>query len=144
MILLDTTVLVYAKGVEHPLRDPCRELIAAIAEERIEATTTAEVIQEFVHVRARRRERSDAAALGRDYTELLSPLLSITRDNLQRGLTLFETTPRLGAFDAVLAAAAAGTDATALVSADTAFAGLPDISHIFPDAAGIASLLGES
>lgn len=144
MIVLDTTVLVYAKGAEHPLRDPCRELVAAIAEERLEATTTGEVIQEFVHVRARRRDRSDAAALGQDYTELLSPLLSVTRDNLQRGLRLFETTPRLGAFDAVLAAVAATAGAAALVSADTAFSDLPDISHIVPDAAGITSLLGRS
>lgn len=45
MIVLDTTVLVYAKGAEHPLRDPCRDLVAAIADERIAATTTAEVIQ---------------------------------------------------------------------------------------------------
>jgi predicted nucleic acid-binding protein len=142
MIVLDTTVLVYAKGADHPLRESCRELVAAIAEERIEATTTAEVIQEFVHVRARRRDRSEAAALGRDYAELLSPLLSITRDHLQRGLTLFETMPRLGAFDAVLAAAAAQAGATALVSSDTAFADLPDISHIVPDAPGITSLLG--
>ncbi|AGL26143.1 hypothetical protein J113_04715 [Mycobacterium tuberculosis CAS/NITR204] len=71
MIVLDTTVLVYAKGAEHPLRDPCRDLVAAIADERIAATTTAEVIQEFVHVRARRRDRSDAAALAApDYAEL--------------------------------------------------------------------------
>lgn len=143
MIVLDTTVLAYAKGVDHPLRDPCRELIAAIGEERIEATTSAEAIQEFVHVRACRRERSDATALGRDYAELLSPLLGVTRDHLERGLTLFEMTPRLGAFDAVLAAAAAAADAAAVVSADTAFADLPDIQHVVPDAAGIASLLGE-
>lgn len=45
MIVLDTTVLVYAKGAEHPLRDPCRDLVAAIADERIAATTTAEVCQ---------------------------------------------------------------------------------------------------
>ena len=30
MILLDTTVLVYAVGFKHPLRDPCRALIEAI------------------------------------------------------------------------------------------------------------------
>jgi predicted nucleic acid-binding protein len=54
MIVFDTTVLVYAKGADHPLRDPCRQLIAA-AERRIEATTTVEAIQEFVHVRSRRR-----------------------------------------------------------------------------------------
>lgn len=84
MIVLDTTVLVYAKGAEHPLRDPCRDLVAAIADERIAATTTAEVIQEFVHVRARRRDRSDAAALGRvTYAELLSPLLTINRGHLE-------------------------------------------------------------
>lgn len=144
MIVLDTTVLVYAKGADHPLREPCRELVAAIADERIEATTTAEVIQEFVHVRARRRDRKDAAALGHDYTELLSPLLSITCDSLLHGLTLFATTPRLGAFDAVLAATATKAGATVLVSADTAFAGLADISHAFPDAKGIAGLLGEA
>jgi len=141
MIVLDTTVLVYAKGTDHPLRDPCRELIASISDGRIDATTTPEVIQEFVHVRARRRERTDAARLGRDYAELLSPLLSVTFESLQRGMVLFETTPRLGAFDAVLAAASAAAGATALVSADSAFADLPGIPHVVPDAAGVTSLL---
>jgi predicted nucleic acid-binding protein len=140
MIVLDTTVLVYAKGADHPLREPCRELIEAISDGRIEGTTTAEVIQEFVHVRARRRGRSDAAALGTDYAELLSPLLSVTSQHLQRGLTLFEKSEELGAFDAVLAAAAA--HAEALVSADTDFSNVADLHHVIPDATGIASLLG--
>lgn len=144
MIVLDTTVLVYAKGADHPLRGPCRELIAAIAGGHIKATTTVEVIQEFVHVRARRRERSDAVALGRDYAELLSPLLAVTFEALQRGMVLFETTPRLGAFDAVLAAASGGAGAAALVSADTAFADLPNIPHIVPDAVGVANLLSRA
>jgi predicted nucleic acid-binding protein len=144
MIVLDTTVLVYAKGADHPLRASCRELIAAIAEERIEATTSAEVIQEFVHVRARRHDRSDAAALGRDYVELLSPLLNVTGEHVERGLALFETLPRLGAFDSLLAAAAAGAGAVTLVSADTAFADVPEISHVVPDQRGVSSLLGAS
>lgn len=141
MIVLDTTVLVYAKGAEHPLRDPCRELIAAIAEGAIEATTSVEVIQEFVHVRARRRDRRDAAAAGRDYAELLSPLLGVTREHLQRGLALFERGGPLGAFDAVLAAAAAASGATALVSADSAFSLAGEIAHVVPDGPGVASLL---
>lgn len=89
MIVLDTTVLVYSKGADHPLRDPCRHLIAPIAAGDLDATTSVEAIQEFVHVRARRRDRADAAALGRDYAELLSPLLSVTREDLDRGLSLF-------------------------------------------------------
>ncbi len=141
MIVLDTTVLVYAKGTEHPLRDPCRDLVAAIADGTIEATTSIEVIQEFVHIRARRRSREDAAATGRDYAELLSPLLSVTREHLVRGLALFERIERLGAFDVVLAAAAASSGASALVSADTAFAAAEDLVHLVPDAAGVAELL---
>ena len=140
MIVLDTTVLVYAKGADHPLRDPCRRLIEAIAEGDIEATTTAEVIQEFAHVRARRRGRADAASLGRDYNELLSPLLPVSGEDLERGLVLFEQLEQLGAFDAVLAATAIAARAKALVSADTAFAAIPQLPHVVPDAGGVSQL----
>jgi predicted nucleic acid-binding protein len=143
VILLDTTVLVYAKGLDHPLRDPCRELIEAVASRRIEATSTVEVIQEFVHVRARRRDRSDAASLGRDYAELLSPLLSPTIDDLDAGLALFEHTQALGAFDAVLAACAARAGVSAIVSADVGFADLTGVAHVVPDRAGVSALLGD-
>jgi hypothetical protein len=141
VILLDTTVLVYAKGQDHALRDPCRELIEAIATRRIEATTTVEVIQEFVHVRARRRGRADAAALGRDYAELLSPMLYPTADDLNAGLALYERSETLGAFDAVLAACAANSGVRAVVSTDTGFADLVEIAHVVPDRSGISALL---
>jgi uncharacterized protein len=141
MILLDTTVLVYAKGADHPFRDPCRRLIDAIARGEIEATTTVEVIQEFVHVRAQRRTRSDAIALGSDYADLLAPLLTIEDEHLRRGLSLFERNERLGAFDAVLAASALDTDANALVSADSAFAHVSGLPHVVPDESGVERLL---
>jgi uncharacterized protein len=140
VIVLDTTVLVYAKGESHPLRDPCRELLSLIGEGWIEATTTAEVIQEFVHVRARRRGRTDAVSLGGDYAELLAPLVSIGDDVLRLGLRLFERVKQLHAFDAVLAAAATSAGASALVSADRAFARVPGIRHVAPDEQGIRTL----
>lgn len=144
MIVVDTTVLVYAKGSEHAYRDPCRELIAAVADGRLQATTTAEVIQEFAHVRARRRGRADAAALAQDYGELLSPLLPITAESLRAGLRLFESSQRLGAFDAVLAAAATASGATALVSVDTAFAEVAALSHLTPDIHAVELLLADA
>jgi hypothetical protein len=141
VIVVDTTVLVYAKGAQHPYRDPCRKLIAAIADGRLTASTTSEVIQELAHVRARRRGRADAAALARDYVELLSPLLPITAESLGAGLRLFESAERLGAFDAVLAATATASGATALVSADSAFAEVPALIHVVPDSQGVDQLL---
>ncbi len=140
MILLDTTVLVYAKGHKHPLRDPCRALIGAIADRRVEATTTIEVIQEFVHVRARRRGRTDAAGLGRDYAELLAPLLQPTAHDLSVGLALFERNEKLGTFDAVLAACATRVGVSAFVSADAGFATVPEITHVSPNHKGVSAL----
>lgn len=133
MILLDTTVLVYALGSDHPLREPCRAVISAIGEGRLSATTTVEVIQEFAHVRARRRGRADAASLAARYATLLAPLVSLDTDDLADGLRLFRDEDRLGSFDAVLAAAAMRREhITSLLSADRAFADIDSLAHIDP------------
>ncbi|MEX0673670.1 MAG: type II toxin-antitoxin system VapC family toxin [Gaiellaceae bacterium] len=122
MIVVDTSVLVYAVGDEHRLREPSRRLVEAIGAGRLDARTTPEAIQEFVHVYARRRPRSAAAALGRRCAHLLAPLLVTTEDELARGLRLYERHARLGAFDALLAATAMANGAEAFVAADRAFA----------------------
>ena len=140
MIVLDTTVLVYAVGGEHTLRDPARAIVEAVEDGTLRATTTVEAIQEFVHVRARRRERSDAAALGRAYATLLSPLLQPGEDDLEKGLRLFERDERLGPFDAVLAATAIAGKADALVSADAAFDGLRGVRWVDLAGATVESL----
>jgi uncharacterized protein len=139
VIALDTTVLVYAVGAEHPLREPARELVDAIGTGAVAATTTVEAIQEFVHVRARRRDRRDAVTVGRAYAGLLSPLLELAEDDLEAGLRLFERNDRLGAFHAVLAAASLRREVTALVSADRSFAAvrpLPFVDLATPDLLG--------
>jgi predicted nucleic acid-binding protein len=141
MIVLDTTVLVYAKGADHPLREPCRALLEAVGRGALAATTTAEVIQEFAHVRARRRDRSDAAELAAAYLDLLSPLLPVGEEQVLEGLRLFERHPELGCFDAVLAAAAMAAGAEALVSADGAFASVPGLVHVHPGTPALAALL---
>jgi len=142
MIVLDTTVLAYAVGEEHPLRDPCRRLLQAHAEGHLVATTTVEVIQEFAHVRARRQTRSDAVDLARRYSDAFS-LLVTTVDDLDRGLALFEQYPALGAFDAVLAAVALDRRAEALVSADRAFGSVVGLPFVDPATPAIARLLGD-
>jgi predicted nucleic acid-binding protein len=141
LIVLDTTVLVYAMGADHPLREPCRELIRTIRRGTVTATTTVETIQEFAHVRARRRGRADAADLARAYVDLLAPLLVIDGSDLREGLRLFEAHEELGAFDAVLAAASMGIGAHALVSADRAFSAVEGLVHVEPATPAFDDLL---
>lgn len=138
MIVLDTTVLVYAVGAEHPLRSPCRDLLARRSSA---LTTTAGVIQEFVHVRTRRRSRADAVKLATAYLTLLSPLLEVRDRSVRAALDLLDEHADLGAFDAILAAAALDARCEALVTADRAFAAIAGLPVRYPDTAGLADLL---
>lgn len=141
MIVVDTTVLAYAVGRDHPLREPSRRVISALASGALVASTSVYVIQEFAHIRSRRFPRREAAELARRYTELLSPLLIVEADHLARALALFERHPRLGSFDALLAATALAHGADALVSADQAFADVPDLVHVAPGSDAFDSLV---
>jgi predicted nucleic acid-binding protein len=120
-IVVDTTVLVYAVGDDHELRQPAQALVEAAAAGALVVTTTPEVIQEFAHMRARRRGREDAARLAARFADLLSPLVEVGERDLRNGLELFARHERLGAFDAVLTAVAIRRDASVLVSADGAY-----------------------
>jgi predicted nucleic acid-binding protein len=73
----------------------------------------------------------------------LGPIVTTTAD-LDAGLSLFQQHPELGAFDAVLAAVAIAHGADALVSADGAFASVPELGWIDPATAAVDSLLDGS
>jgi uncharacterized protein len=131
VIILDTTVLVYAVGDDHPLREPCARLLAAHRDGILQATTTVEVIQEFSHVYARRRGRVAAVELAALYADAF-PLIETTTNDLRVGLELFAGHAELGAFDAVLAGVAMAHAADALISADRAFGSVAGLRWIDP------------
>jgi hypothetical protein len=68
--------------------------------------------------------------------------MTIGSVELEAGLSLFEAYPALGAFDAVLAAAAMVTGAEALVSADQAFGAVLGLRWVDPAAPALDELLG--
>lgn len=138
--MLDTTVLVYAMGDDHPLQPPCRAVIELASLGQLQATTTPEVIQEFAHVRARRRSRRDAGRLARDFARGLG-LPETAPGDLEDGLALFEDSTLLGAFDAVLATIARNRG-WGLVSADQAFRSVKGLTHPDPASPGFLGALG--
>jgi len=139
-LVLDTNVLIYAVGDDHPLRRPCRALVDAIGDGQVSATTTVEVLQEFAHVASRRRPRADAAAQAIRFAALLDPLLPLTSDDFASGLSLWQRHESLGSLDAILAVACVASGAT-LVSADKAFARVRGLDHVVPEARGVKRLI---
>lgn len=142
MIVLDTTILIYAVGDDHRLREPSRALLELVRDGEVRASTTIQVIQEFCHVRARRRPAAEAAARARDYARGLTPLLRTEEGELYQGLDLFEGSSGLSAFDAVLAATALGRG-FALASADRAFAQVVGLAHLDPQSPAFLGMARE-
>ena len=140
MVILDTTILAYAVGDEHPLREGCVRVLAAHRDGSLRATTTAEVIGEFAHIYARRRTRDEAARLAGHYLDALDPIAATAAD-VRAGLELFRSHPALGAFDSVLAAVALRLGADALISADRAFAVVPGLRWIDPASDALAAFI---
>jgi len=129
MLVVDTSVLVYASGVEHPLREPAIRLFRDVAEKRIEATTTPEVLQEYAHVRGRRDDRARAVRQAERFAGLLAPLTIVSGDDVLQGLRMWSEVPGLGAFDAVLGSVAS-TRGWPVVSSDRGFSKAPSIEWI--------------
>ena len=66
------------------------------------------------------------------------------RSALEQGLSIFERIPKLGAFDAVLAATALEAEADGLVSADTAFAEVPRLRFLELGSPALRELIAEA
>lgn len=142
-LALDTNVGIYALGTESSFRTPCRRLLSLAAEGRFQPEASVELIQEFLHARARLTgDRVGALAQARDFARLLV-LHPVEVEDTLRALDLYATVPGLGAIDAVHAATALRHGVDAIVSADLAFDGVPGLPRIDPRAAE-AAILGST
>lgn len=142
MILLDTNVLVYSAGTAHPLRQPCRQIMAAVRHGVLPGRTTTPCLLELLHVSARRRPRAQAVRLVDITRRLLGPTVGAEEAVLERAAALFVEHERLGSIDAHLAAAAIELNVDFIVSADRGFAGIPGLVWRAPDDPALAPHLG--
>jgi hypothetical protein len=137
--LLDTAVFLYAVGEDHPYRQPCRRLVDLLAAGTLRGEASVELVQEYVHVRARRTNRGTAAAEGQDVAALCL-LHGVTRSNLLMALSLFRRIPTLDMRDALHAATALQRGIPTIVSPDRAFDRVEGLERLDPTRAAEALL----
>lgn len=131
-VAFDTNVLLYAVGGDSPYREPCRRLVDMTAGGRLVAECSVELVQEYLHVRARRTgDRSLAVSEARGLLDLLV-VHSVEPDDAARAVDLFHAHPRLDARDAVHAASCLARGVEAIVSADAAFDDVPGLRRLDP------------
>jgi len=99
MIFVDTSVLMYAVGREHPLRQPARRFFAAATADRQPLATSSEVLQELVHAYLT-VERTDALAAALRLVERIGMAAwPLEREDVLLGIELATLHPGLGARD---------------------------------------------
>jgi uncharacterized protein len=127
----DSSIFLYATGGDHPYRDSCRELVAALGDRRVLGHVNAELLQELAHVRGRRSPRGDAAAFARAAASATT-VHACERADALRALDLYEAHPELDMRDAVHAATALRTGVTTIVATDRAFDVVAGLTRLDP------------
>jgi predicted nucleic acid-binding protein len=132
MILIDSNILMYAAGAEHPHKEPSRSFLEQVALGNIEAALDAEVLQEVLHrYRAIRRwpEGGRVYDLARQIVPLVIP---ITVEVLDAARVLLDRYPALTARDALHASVARTHGMQAICSYDRDFDHVEGLKRIEP------------
>ena len=130
-VLIDSSVPLYALGAPSLWREACQELLRGLAEERLRAVASTEMIQEVVHHRLRMTgDRVVAVTNARDLIALVD-VAPFDEAVLRTALGLIETGTVRGR-DAVHAATALTRGITTIVSTDPAFDDVPGLKRLDP------------
>lgn len=129
-LFLDTAVLAYATGDEHPLRAACRDLLDQASRGEIDLHISVEALQELLFHRLRRGGRAEAIAVVR---AVWAGCHSHPFDDDVATLMLDLTArTHLGGRDAVHAATALSRGFGAIVSPDRDFDGVAGLARLDP------------
>lgn len=131
-VFVDTSVLMYAAGVEHPLRAPCQRIIVGVTDRTLDATTSVEVVQEVLHRFISLRRQADGADLARRTLDLFAPVIPITHAAMRRVPDLVDRYPSLQARDVVHVATCIHEGITEIISADRGFDQVAEVRRIDP------------
>lgn len=126
-LFLDANVPTYAAGREHPLKEPCKEIVGLAARRPHSFFTDAEVLQEMLHryLSSGRFEQGKSAIA--DFSDIVhGSVEAVTAADMERALELadeYATRPGSGlaARDIVHAAVMLRTGSRKIVSADRDF-----------------------
>ena len=133
VVFIDANIPIYAAGRAHPYKEPCAKILGLVAENPLVSVTDAEVLQELVH----RYLAQDRWILGR---EVLRAFALVMQDRIEpvyagdilAAADLADRHPGVSSRDMVHAAVMLRLEVEQVVSADTDFDRLPEVSRLDP------------
>lgn len=134
-VFLDTAVFMYAAGAAHPLRAQCQAIVTAAGRGDLDATTSAEVVQEVLHRFSGTERAADGARLARSILTAFRPVLALDQAVATRTVALSERYPAATARDLVHVAACLEHRIARVVTPDRDFDAYDEVTRIDPEVA---------
>lgn len=135
-VFIDTAVLMYAGGAEHPLRESCRRILDQVADGEMEAVISVEVVQEILHRFIAVRRPELGIAMAREALDLFAPVLPVTHAVMRRMPDLAARYPNLAARDLLHVATCQQEGIGEIVSPDRGFDAVEGIRRLDPSTKG--------
>ena len=130
---IDANVPIYASGREHPNKEPCARVLMMVAESPKSFFTDVEVLQELVH----RYIALGRWTLGREVLQSFAEVMQdriepVYEEDIHLAARLADRHPGISARDLVHAAVMQRVGADRIISADSDFDRLPNITRLNP------------
>jgi hypothetical protein len=132
-VFIDTAVIMYASGGQHPLRDPCRRIIEQIGDGQLDAVTSAEVVEEIVHRFLAIKQPEVAEAVARRTMDTFAPVIPMTHALMRRVPELVRRYPSLSARDVIHVATCIQEGIGEIVTPDRGFDLVREIRRLAPE-----------
>lgn len=130
--LIDTNVFLYARGLDHPYRQPCRTVLEEAGNGRVQLVASTELVQEFVHILLRRGVPAGEAVDEAEEVRRQCKVHPFDEEVLMIALGLIRQYPKLGSRDAVHAATALLIGVPQVLSADQVLDSIAEVDRIDP------------
>ncbi|HEX5526506.1 MAG TPA: type II toxin-antitoxin system VapC family toxin [Solirubrobacterales bacterium] len=135
---VDANAIIYS-ALEGPGREPCLQVLEAVAAGEAQGRTSPAVLEEVWHV-ALRRFPGQLDGLVESALTIFSPLLPVTEESLKRALAIEH--PALGPNDKLHVGTCQGEGIEVVLSADRGFDRVAGIERVDPlDPAAVERLL---
>jgi hypothetical protein len=131
-VFVDSAVLMYAAGTDHPLRAACRRIVERVGDGDVDAVTSTEVVQEIIHRYLSIRRPDLARRIAADTLDLFSPVLPITHACARRMPDLVERYPFLQARDLIHVATCIHEGIAEILTPDRGFDQVAEVRRIDP------------
>jgi uncharacterized protein len=132
MILVDSSILMYASGGDHPHRASSAAFLERVADGKVQAAINAELLQEILH-RYRSLDRWEEGRSVYDAARMLfEHVLPITGDVVDLARRMLDEYPWLGGRDAVHAAVVEVYELKGICSFDRVFDRIHGLRRVEP------------